>query len=229
MSWTKLAPIVKTSGRPMASASIVVNKDQVPKIHLILAATLKDEFGDPKRADVSVGEGENAGSILVEFLDTGAFDVRGFVHGGARIVLPVPDGLPDKPASNAPCVVGAKTRHTGLVCGSDPSPVDSVVLRLPVEAWRRDIAEGIRPPSGGSAIIPPPAAKPSTPVVKPAPADDLVDVVEYLGRKGLKVSRLAGGRFMLGGQTVLMPAVLAEVNKHRAEARLPALTSLQVK
>ena len=79
--------------------------------------------------------------------------------------------------------------------------------------------------------------RPTAPAVPPvikapgkAPEDDgLVDVVEYLGRKGLKVARLAGGRFMLSGETVMMAELLGQVNRHRAEAGLTALSSTQVK
>lgn len=230
MSWTKLAPIAKTTGRPMASASIVVNKDGVPKIHLILSASLKDEFGDPKRADVSAGDGANEGKLLIEFISNGAFEVGNFVHGGGRITLPVPAGMPDKPAANAPCTVTDKVvAASGQVVADDFVP--SLVVTLPTPVWRRDIAERIKPPVGGSSVMPPRPRGPSAPPPpEPEPAaGSVVDVVEYLGRKGLKVSRLAGGRFMLSGQTVMLAEVLGQVNKIRAEAGLPALTSAQVK
>ncbi|HEX7887566.1 MAG TPA: hypothetical protein VF474_16450 [Phenylobacterium sp.] len=106
MSWNKLAPIAKTTGRPMASASVFIKKDGVPRISLILSSSLKDEFGAPTRADVHAGSGEHEGALLVEFHEGGAFEIGNFVSGGARIFLPVPEGLPDKPATNAPCTLG---------------------------------------------------------------------------------------------------------------------------
>lgn len=81
-----------------------------PRIALILAASLKDEFGDPKRADVSAGSGENLGQLLIEFTPDGAFEIGNFVHGGCRIYVPVPEGVPDDFAVNARCVLGEKVR-----------------------------------------------------------------------------------------------------------------------
>ena len=45
MSWNKLAPIARSSGRPMASATVEVNKTGEAKIAVILSGSLKDEFG----------------------------------------------------------------------------------------------------------------------------------------------------------------------------------------
>jgi len=212
MSWTKLAPILKTTGRPMASASIVVNKDGVPKIALILSASLKDEFGDPAKADVSAGTGDDEGKLLVEFSKDGAFDVRNFVHGGCRIFVPVPEGLPDKPTPACACSLGEKAKASVVVC-------------LPVEAWRREIAGRLAQPRPGPEA--PSAAPPQGPP-KPRLNGEIVDVVDYLGKKGVKVSRLAGGRFMLFGETVTIGRVLNEVNKHRDEAGLTPLAHSQV-
>ncbi|HEY3694092.1 hypothetical protein [Phenylobacterium sp.] len=224
MSWTKLAPIAKTTGRPMASATIVVLKDGVPKISLILSASLKDEFGDPTRADVLAGEGEYADCVRLEFRPDGDFDVRGFVHGGARIFLPVPDGLPRRACANAPCAVVEKQvrNHDVLIAAGQPAEFDSVVLRLPVEDWTR-----VAPPANrGTAPAPPPPAPTGPPKVgNGAP----LDVAEYLTGKGVKCARLAGERFQLNGEVVQFGAVLKAVNDHRAGAGLDPLARTQVR
>jgi len=208
MSWTKLAPIVKTTGRPMASASIVVNKDGVPKVSLILSASLKDEFGAPTKADVSAGEGENEGALLLEFTPKGAFDLKNFVHGGARVFVPISAGVPDKPAKNEPCTLGERTKS-------------SVVVILPVAAWKRGIAERLAPP----ARTPPPIQSAATPA---KPNGGPLDMVEYLKGKGVKIERLAGGRFQMNGETIGAGTVLRIVNDHRKQADLDPLALSQV-
>lgn len=213
MSWNKLAPIVKTTGRPMASASIVVNKDGVPKISLILSASLKEEFGDPERCDISAGAGEHEGSLLVEFGPQGGFELKNFVHGGARVFAPVPDWCPDKPAINQPCTLGEKhPPPPGSVF--DPENLPSVVVNLPVEAWRASIADRIRAPAA-----PPP---------QPPPGAKRLDMVEYLSGKGFTVSRLGNERFLLSGENVTQGAVLKAVNDSRELAGLTPLARSQV-
>lgn len=222
MSWNKLAPIAKTTGRPMASASIVVNKDGVPKISLILSASLKDEFGDPAKADISAGEGEHLGSLLIEFTPKGAFEVKRFVSGGARVFVPVPEGIPDKPVANAPCTLGEKVRHAENARLPADAPPESVVIKLPVEAWAADLSgrAAPRPPSGGSAVQPPPQAVGN---------GRQVDMVEYLSSKGVKISRLAENRFSVAGETLQFSAVLKMVNDKRKAADLDPLSAMQVR
>lgn len=221
MTWTKLAPIAKTSGRPMASASVVVNKDQVAKISLILSASLKDDFEAHSRCDVLAGGGEHADCLMLEFRPEGAFELRNFVHGGARIMLPVPDGWPARAAANAPCAIvskrGGVDDQAPLPCGEVPH----VALRMPIAEWTR-VAPAANPPPRAATAGPTEAA----PKVGNG---ELVDVVEYLAKKGVKVARLAGERFMMAGQTVTMGAVLKAVNEARDEAGLTPLARSQVR
>lgn len=209
MSWTKLTPIVKTTGRAMASASIVVNKDGIPKVSLILSATLTEEFGTPTKADVSAGEGDNLGAVLLEFHKGGAFDVKRFVHGGSRIFLPVPEGLPDKPAANVACTLGER---------SAPSKSDggNIVIRLPTDAWAQAIASRLSP------------ARAHQPEPPPKANGGALDMVEYLKGKGVKIERLAGGRFQMNGETIGTGTVLRIVNDHRKQADLDPLALVQV-
>lgn len=218
MSWNKLAPIAKTTGRPMASASVVVNKDGVPKISLILSASLKEEFGDPERCDVSAGDGENAGALLLEFSRDGAFELRNFVHGGARLFMPVPEGMSDAPANNAPCTLAEKVPVSQEI----GAPTPAVVIRLPMAAWTEDrkVRVVVR-----SDPVPPPAGPTAATVGNGA----VLDVVEYLKTKGVTVARLAGERFMLSGETVTIGGVLNVVNKHREAAGLTPLSRVQVR
>lgn len=205
MSWTKLSPILKSTGKPMASASIVVNKDGVPKVQLILAASLRDEF-DEDKADVSAGSGDLLGSLLIEFKPDGAFEVRNFVSGGGRIFLPIPEGIAAQAEPNHPCTMGEKTK-------------ESVVIRLPLEAWAKASAPPAAPKLRDPLDPPPPPVAPGT---------SRVDLVEYLRNRGVKISRLAEGRFSVDGETVTVGAVLKLVNKKRAAADLDPLTHSQV-
>jgi hypothetical protein len=159
MSWTKLAPIVKSTGRPMASASITVNKDKTAKLSLILSASLKDEFGDVDHCDVSAGTGENVGKLLVEMHAGGAFEVKNFVHGGGRIFIPVPGGCPDRATASESCVISDKVVTPGDVEVGQERDHPQFVVTLPIEAWGRQLQERApKPPSGGSALQPPPPA-----------------------------------------------------------------------
>lgn len=218
MSWSKLAPIAKTTGRPMASASIQVNKDQIPKVALILSASLKDEFGDPKRCDISAGEGEHEGALLIEFAADGAFEIKNFVHGGARIFLPIPPGCPDKPATNAGCTIGEKVLP-GL--GKNPRNQGNLVINLPVGEWAREIAQRHRPGLAAAAV---PAAPPPPAGVAKGGDAKRFDMVEYLSGKGVKISRLAENRYSVGGDTLVFGQVLKMVNDRRKAADLDPIS-----
>lgn len=211
MSWSKLAPIAKTTGRPMASASIVVNKDGTAKVVVILSATIFEEFGERPRADVSAGEGEHEGALLVEFAAKGAFEVKRFAKGGGRLFVPIGPGVPDKPAANEPCVLGEKTK-------------DSLVLTLPVATWERDIAARLAASQRRS-----PQIEESVQARAGTTAPKGLDMVEYLKGKGVKVERLAGERFQLNGETVGAGSVLRVVNEHRKGADLDPLSLAQVR
>lgn len=228
MSWNKLAPIAKTTGRPMASASIVHHKTLPPRIALILAASLKDEFGAPTKADVSAGTGDDLGSLLIEFSDTGAFDIGNFVHGGSRIYLPVPEGVPDAVTINAPCRLGAKVlpsaNNKPTTPGEPSDAAPSIIIHLPLQSWAEDVAARSRVASRPAAT--PPPATPEHPKVGNG---EPLDVVAYLTGKGRKVSRLADNRFALDGETVLIGEVLGQVNACRKAAGLDPLSRQQVR
>lgn len=225
MSWSKLAPIMKTGGRPMASASVVVNKAQEAKISLILSSSLVDEFIGPARADVSAGEGEDHGSLLLEFHPQGAFEVRGFVAGGGRLFLPLFEGIPGAAVNNAPCTLGDKVLPSEVVCATEAefrASGGSVVIKLPLAAWTQDRADRRTP------------ARPAATTDRPPPPPKVgngepLDVVAYLKGKGVRIERLAGDRFQLDGATVTMGAVLNAVNKQRDDAGLLPLSRVEVR
>lgn len=212
MSWTKLAPIAKSTGRPMASAAIVVNKDGVPKISLVLADSLHSEFGRRTKVDIAAGDAgsPHEGQLLVEFAKAGAFDIKLFGKGGGRVFVPAPEWLPAHPAANLPCTLGERT-------------ADSVVVKLPLDEWRRTIAarapKAIAVGAGG-------ADQPGGPTK--AGNGQPVDAVEYLAGKGVKISRLASSRFAVDGETKTMGEVLNLVNRHRKAADLDPLPAHKV-
>lgn len=208
MSWNKLAPIVATTGRPMTSASIVVNKDGVPKVSLVFSASIHEEYGERTRVDISAGGGEHKGSLLIEFTPAGDFEIKLFGKGGGRVFVPIGEGVPGKPASNQPCVLGERT-------------ADSLVVKLPVAEWDREINARVRTDRATPAR-PPSAAAPKVGNGK------ALDVVDYLTGKGVRIARLAGNRFQLNGETVLIGQVLKAVNDHRRAADLDPLAATQV-
>lgn len=207
MSWNKLAPIAKSTGRPMTSASIVVNKDGTPKISLVIAGSLHDEYGERTKLDIMAGEGEHAGALLLEFNEAGAFDIKGFGKGGGRVFLPIPAGLPTKPTTNTACRLGERT-------------ADTLVVHLPVAQWDVEIAaRSHRPiPAAPAPVVP----------KRPGAPETTLDVVAYLAGKGVKCDRLAGNRFQLRGEVVALGQVLKVVNEHRKSSDLDPLSLLQV-
>lgn len=116
-------------------------------------------------------------------------------------------------AVNAPATLGARTN-------------DSLIVKLPLEAWARDIAARRTPPVGGSWVKPPP---PSPPPAPPPPADkparngQVLDMAEYLTGKGHQVARLAEGRFLVDGDPATAGQMLKLVNDYRAKADLDPL------
>ncbi len=212
MGWNKLAPIARSSGRPMASASIVVSKAGEAKLVLILSASIYDEYGSPQVADVSAGEGEDAGSLLIEFTEAGAFKLTNFAKGGARLFLPVPEGAPAAARTNMPAPLGARTDA-------------SLVVVLPLDDWSRAAAI----PRGGSSVKPPPDRNAATvPLAEPVGNGKPLDMVEYLATKGVKISRLAAGRFSIAGETVGQAVVLKMVNDRRKAGDLDPLPAHKV-
>lgn len=210
MSWNKLAPIAKSTGRPMVSASIVVAKSGDAKIHIVLSSSIHDEFGKRLKVDVSAGEGVDTGSLLIEFDPAGAFEVKLFTKGGGRLFVPVPEGVPRGAGSNQACILGARSN-------------DSLVIKLPVETWSREISAR-RPAAAASG-----GGQDLTPAPKPALNGQVLDMVEYLSGKGVKISRLAEGRFALEGETVTAGAVLKMVNDRRTKAGLDPLPAAKVR
>lgn len=218
MSWSKLAPIAKSTGRPMASAAIVSNKSSGLKISVIFSASLLSEFGDRAQCDVSAGGGEHEGSLLIEFVEDGPFKISLFGKGGGRLFVPLTPAMAQQAAgqtwTNQPCRLGDRT-------------ADSLVLHLPVAGWFGG-PRGAAPKSPA----PVPAPAPADAARRPEPEeveDDRLDVVAYLKAKGLSVQRLAAGRFMLSGQTTTLSGMLKQVNQIRDNAGLDPLPLAKVR
>lgn len=211
MSWTPIAPIKKSTGRPMASANVQVLKSGAAVIRLCLSGTLFDEIGAFEVTQVQEGDGDDLGCVRLDGLTAGIpeawlFKFARIPHGGRRLLLPWPrDPAIARPRSTEPCQV--LEQGQGFV-----------VLRLPFTAWHEQAAP------------PPKAAAPAA--GKPPPASRLpegqVDPVVYLSQKGHGVERWTGGRFKVDGELKTVQQVLHLVNLHRGKADLPALTAEQL-
>jgi hypothetical protein len=128
------------------------------------------------------------------------------MKGSKRITVPIFDGCPDNSAEGARCEIVTEA-------------AEELIVRLPLAQWRAEIEARTKRPAPVNLS----SAQP-----KPAPKDMRLDLVDYLTSKGAKLSRLAGGRFMLAGDQVMLADVLELANSHRKRADLPPLTEAQV-
>ena len=227
MSWTLLKPLPNSTGRPMSSAQVRVNKDGAAKLHLFLSQSLYSDFGEPTKVSVMTGSDETAGQIRLEPDPTGLFEFKRFLHGGGRLAIPVCASAPEIPTNAHPCKIIAA------------APTE-LILALPIEDFAAEIAERTRTPKPP----PPPAAPPSPPIRATAPTAPRVDArisaeeagldgkrvhaASYLRSKGLKVDVLAEGRLQINGEVQDRAKVVQRVNALRAKADLPAVLAIDV-
>lgn len=203
MSWgAPLPPFVKIVPRLRASISIT---KQGTKIHLTASDTFYRELGAPAQVNVLPGVGANVGKVMIVPAADGTIPMQPFERGGGRIVIPIID------------VVPADYEFEAIAC--EVGPVDpndrSVVVTLPVQAWREAIAglEAETPPS------PPPTKRdePDTSHLKP------FDLEGYLRKKGHNVMRLTSPLYQIDGKRTGLPQAISQANAHRRAANLPEI------
>lgn len=204
MSWgAPLPPFVKIV--PRMRASISVTKAGT-KIHLTASDTFYREMGEPVQVNVLPGVGENAGKVMIVPAEDGALSFVPFDRGGARVMIPVIEGVP------------ADYEFEAIAC--EVGPVDpanhSVVVTLPVQAWREGVASVEVP----ATPAPPPAARsePSKPF----------DIETYLRKKGHTVTRMSSTLFLIDGKRTGLPQTIFQANVHRKAANLPEISEADV-
>lgn len=195
-AWKILPTFSKTSGRPMVSASLKQGKDGTVKLSLFLSVFIADALGNPDTVTLQVGEGEAYTDMRITA--NGEHKLGKGPAGSRRITAPSYDGLPSCTTGNLPCRL--ITDKAG-----------EVIIQLPVAEWWRTAATRPAP------VI--------TPKASPSPAGGKVDVIAFLETKGIKVQRLAEGRFLYDGNRVGMPEILGVVNAWRRKANLADLTA----
>lgn len=202
MSWgAPLPPFVKIV--PRMRASISVTKAGT-KIHLVASDTFYREMGGPVLVNVLPGVGENLGKVMIVPAEDGALSFVPFERDGARVMIPVIEGVPaDYEFEPIACEVG---------------PVDptnhSVVVTLPVQAWREGVAS---------------VQEPETPPDPPAPAKSVAngkpfDIETYLRKKGHTVTRMSSTLFLIDGKRTGLPQTIFQANVHRKAANLPEIS-----
>lgn len=153
-------------------------------------------MGGLTRANVSQGEGEHVGSLLIEFDKAGKFELKNNGRGTMTLSL---------------SAEAMETHHAlpSEGCPVTPFTPTSVIVDLPLETWSaRPAPEGASPP----------------PTVKTATGGKVgaLDLAIYLENKGHTVQRTGAG-FLINGIAKTFDQALRAANAHRQEANLPAL------
>jgi hypothetical protein len=217
MSWTVLDPVVKFAPRVKASIHKPKAKSS-PYLWIMFTDFFLKEFPYHNHANVMSGAGELVGHIRVEFDPKGKFETKPFEKGGARLVLPMFQGLPQAAKKATACEIVKKDST-------------SVVFRLPLNDWEAPPPRALQPaiPTKGGQNTGP------SQVVERPPASMngngsklIVDAALYLRGKGLKCQRLAGDWYQVDGVKTPKVEVLRMVNKYRTAQELPSLSIEQV-
>lgn len=224
MSWTELNPIAKIT--PRAKAYISVTREGV-KLHVSFSETLMKELNSPTSAHIDMGSDETFGQIRFRFADEGKFKLSLPEKGGARVMMPAGDGLPQNDTDSFPCEVMFKASG-------------QLILRLPITEWRTPAAKTAAKVTEAHVQTPPPVRKDevvigpkvsgvleSLPKHRPMAASnrnsDKLDPIDYLTKKGHRVSRASNGSFLIDGSMSPLLDVLRLVNQHRKESSLPPI------
>ena len=201
MSWETLPAFKKTTGKPLVSAQLRSDKAGAVRLVLFLSPFVADPLGPPDAVEVQVGREALAGQLRITAGET--HKLSSSAHGQRRLTLPWFDGLPQR---------AAETQPVAILSQGD----GALVLRLPVVEWEVEISR--------RGVVPAPVVRvPAPPPIDPAQQAVKIDMVEFLRPKGMKVSRLGGGWFMLDGERVHAREVLIEVNKFRKRGKAPEL------
>lgn len=226
-------------------------------LHVTMSGYFLEQFKDTKKADCYASD-DDAGIMRIEFKKGGAFEVKSFVKGGARIVLP-------------PLCDEMKADREAERCEVSAIEDNGFTVTFP-DGWFQDAAPKAaerRPKTAAPAAVNGTAgdmgekfwtaeriAELQTLRWKGMPASEiagrmgttkgtisgklerlkavegtaggLLDAVSYLRVKGHKCSRLAAGRWQLNGDTVQSQQILALINTHRAKMDLPPLSQGQI-
>lgn len=201
MSWgAPLPPFVKIVPRMRASISIT---KAGTKIHLVASDCFYREMGEPALVNVLPGVGANAGKVMIVPAEDGVLSFVPFERGGARVMIPVIEGVP------------ADYEFEAIAC--EVGPVDpanhSVVVTLPVQAWR-----------DGVASVDQPTAAPAAPAADKSEPRKPFDIETYLRKKGHTVTRMSSTLFLIDGKRTGLPQTIFQANVHRKQAGLPEIS-----
>lgn len=218
MGWQVIAPASASTGAAMASVTVTESKTGKRKLNLFFSAFLMKDFGDPTAATVMLGTDGDEGKLRLEFGEGLAFKVSSAMRF-FRCSIPAPDFVTVKAHGSLPCAI--------LVNSGEAK---ELILELPRQAWAAARL------AGGGAAKPSTAAAPTaTPALEPkgaggawSPSNPL-DAEVYLQAKGFKCSRIANGRMMVDGESLLPGQVLHLVNQSRAKSDLEPLDRQSVR
>lgn len=208
MTWIA-ASAVAVRVAPRVKAGIKTKRSGEVAIRISLSELFAKELGIKKTSRATVSyDADDSAHFQVKIDVGGTIEITEYPRGGYWLAVESWD-----PSENLGAARKAET------CKLLEKTANSFIAELPL-AWfngektvareRKTVAKNTpaaTPPEKGSAQL---------------------DVVEYLGKRGVKVHRLAGGRFQINGEGKTLAEAVAIVNEHRKKAGLGALTLADV-
>lgn len=209
MAWEAIPVFTRKTGSPLVSAQLRKNKVGQVTVNVFVSPFIIDALGAPEKVSAQFGRAEHAGLLRIGAGSDALHSLKAIGRAGRRICLPTFDGLPSGTTDSFPCTV------------VEQSP-EALVIRLPVAEWEVSISKR-------AASVVPKREVPTPAPVPPSESAVTVDMVEFLRPKGVKVSKLGGGRYSVDGETFGAEHVLSMVNAYRKRAGLKLLTASEVR
>jgi hypothetical protein len=207
IQWEDVDPIVKTI--PKLQAGIYANSDGKWRLRLSFSTLFMHDLKEPNRANVQIGWDGEPPMVRIVLEKSGKFNIPMLGKGSARI-------------QNIPCPAKLNPRHRDIeeceILSADPT---AVVAKLPIEAWKAQVAT--KPESSIPKRQADPAPQEET--RKPGTNGAIrIDANQYLKNRGHKCAAIAGGYYMVDGQRCSKMEVLAIINRYRSKADVGPIT-----
>jgi len=93
MAWNNASAYVTAIGAQVRVGVQKIGKGN-PRLMVSIGAKLYGDLGEPDSVNVFVGDGDDAGRLLLQFDDDGAVEFRRGKKGGAVVKLNRVDGMP---------------------------------------------------------------------------------------------------------------------------------------